>query len=130
LYSRFFLNVSKDERRQRFLARIDEAAKNWKFSTADAKNRLLWDKYMEAYEDCFRHTSTTWAPWYVVPADQKPYCRLLVAFLIYQSLEKMKLVVRTKQMTPVAPSSVTPAKAGVQSPKHSAGRPGYPRSRA
>jgi len=88
---KIFLNVSKEEQRRRFLARIDERAKNWKFSTADAKNRLLWDKYMEAYEDCFNHTSTKWAPWYVVPADQKPYCRLLVAFLIYQSLEKMKL---------------------------------------
>jgi polyphosphate kinase 2 (PPK2 family) len=88
---KIFLNVSKEEQRQRFLARIDEPAKNWKFSPADAKNRLLWDQYMEAYEDCFSHTSTPWAPWYVVPADQKPYCRLLVALLIYQSLEKMKL---------------------------------------
>jgi PPK2 family polyphosphate:nucleotide phosphotransferase len=88
---KIFLNVSKEEQRKRFLARIDEAEKNWKFSPADAKNRLLWDKYMEAYEDCFNHTSTAWAPWYVVPADQKPYCRLLVALLIYQSLEKMKL---------------------------------------
>jgi PPK2 family polyphosphate:nucleotide phosphotransferase len=88
---KIFLNVSKEEQRKRFLARIDEPAKNWKFSPADAKNRLLWDQYMEAYEDCFRHTSTAWAPWYVVPADQKPYSRLLVAFLIYQSLAKMKL---------------------------------------
>jgi PPK2 family polyphosphate:nucleotide phosphotransferase len=88
---KIFLNVSKEEQRQRFLARIDEAAKNWKFSPADAKNRLLWDQYMEAYEDCFRQTSTAWAPWYVVPADQKPYCRLLVALLIYQTLKKLKL---------------------------------------
>ena len=88
---KIFLNVSKEEQRKRFLARIDEPAKNWKFSPADAKNRLLWDRYMEAYEDCFRHTSTAWAPWYVVPADQKPYSRLLVAFLIYQSLAKMTL---------------------------------------
>ena len=88
---KIFLNVSKEEQRQRFLARIDEPAKNWKFSPDDAKNRLLWDRYMEAYEDCFSHTSTPWAPWYVVPADQKPYCRLLVALLIYQSLAKMKL---------------------------------------
>ena len=88
---KIFLNVSKEEQRQRFLARIDEPAKNWKFSPADAKNRLLWDRYMKAYEDCFNHTSTPWAPWFIVPADQKPYCRLLVALLIYQSLEKMKL---------------------------------------
>jgi PPK2 family polyphosphate:nucleotide phosphotransferase len=88
---KIFLNVSKKEQRQRFLKRIDESAKNWKFSTADYNNRLLWDKYMDAYEDCFRNTSTAWAPWYVVPADQKPYCRLLVAFLIYHSLEAMQL---------------------------------------
>src|SRR5215467_3162278 len=88
---KMFLNVSKAEQKRRFLTRIDEVEKNWKLSLADTKNRLLWNKYMEAYEDCFRHTSTKWAPWYVVPADQKPYCRLLVAFLIYQSLEKMKL---------------------------------------
>ena len=88
---KIFLYLSKEEQRKRFLARIDEPAKNWKFSSADVKNRLLWDRYMEAYEDCFTHTSTPWAPWYVVPADQKPYCRLLVAFLIFQSLAKMKL---------------------------------------
>jgi PPK2 family polyphosphate:nucleotide phosphotransferase len=88
---KIFLNVSKEEQRQRLLKRIDDPAKNWKFSTEDATNRQLWDKYMEAYEDCINHTSTKWAPWYVVPADQKPYCRLLVAFLIYQSLAKLKL---------------------------------------
>src|SRR5215469_15247249 len=88
---KIFLYVSKDEQRQRFLARIDEPEKNWKFSPADVKNRRVWDRYMEAYEDCFNHTSTRWAPWYIVPADQKPYCRLLVALLIYQSLAEMKL---------------------------------------
>jgi len=88
---KIFLYLSKEEQRKRFLVRIDEPAKNWKFSPADVKNRLVWDQYMEAYEDCFTHTSTPWAPWYVVPADEKPYCRLLVAFLIYQRLAKMKL---------------------------------------
>jgi PPK2 family polyphosphate:nucleotide phosphotransferase len=88
---KIFLYVSKDEQKQRFLARIDEPEKNWKFTPADVKNRLLWDKYMEAYEDCFNHTSTPEAPWYIVPADQKPYCRLLVAFLMYQSLTKLNL---------------------------------------
>jgi len=88
---KIFLYVSKDEQKRRFLARIDEPEKNWKFSSADIKNRLLWDDYMEAYEHCFNHTSTPEAPWYIVPADQKPYCRLLVAFLIYQSLAKLKL---------------------------------------
>ena len=88
---KIFLNVSKEEQRRRLLARIDNPAKNWKFSMEDVNNRRVWDKYMEAYEDCFNHTSAPWAPWYIVPADQKPYSRLLVAFLIYQSLARMKL---------------------------------------
>lgn len=88
---KIFLNVSKEEQRKRLLARIDEPEKNWKFSPADAKNRLLWDKYMKMYDECFTHTSTKWAPWYIVPADEKSYCRLLVAFIIYQSLANLKL---------------------------------------
>ena len=88
---KIFLNVSKEEQKRRFLSRIDEPDKNWKFSPADAQNRTNWDKYMEVYEDCFRHTSTAWAPWYIVPADQKPYSRLLVALLVYQTLKKLKL---------------------------------------
>jgi PPK2 family polyphosphate:nucleotide phosphotransferase len=88
---KIFLNVSNEEQRQRLLERIDDPAKNWKFSTEDVKNRRLWRKYMQAYEDCFNHTSTPWAPWYIVPADQKPFCRLLVALLIYQSLNTLKL---------------------------------------
>jgi PPK2 family polyphosphate:nucleotide phosphotransferase len=88
---KIFLNVSKEEQRRRLLKRIDDTAKNWKFSTADVNNRLLWDKYMDAYEDCFNNTSTAWAPWYIVPADEKHYCRLIVAFLIYHSLAAMKL---------------------------------------
>jgi PPK2 family polyphosphate:nucleotide phosphotransferase len=88
---KIFLNVSKEEQRRRLLARIDDPAKNWKFSAEDLKNRRLWRKYMETYEDCINNTSTPWAPWYIVPADQKPYCRLLVALLIHQSLAKLKL---------------------------------------
>jgi polyphosphate kinase 2 (PPK2 family) len=88
---KIFLNVSKGEQRKRLLARIDDPAKNWKFSPEDVMNRRLWGKYMEAYEDCINNTSTPWAPWYIVPADQKPYCRLLVALLIYQSLKTLKL---------------------------------------
>jgi PPK2 family polyphosphate:nucleotide phosphotransferase len=88
---KIFLNLSKEEQRRRFLARIDAPTKNWKLSPEDIKNRRLWDQYMNAYEECFNHTSTTWAPWYVVPADHKPYCRLLVALLIYQRLAKLKL---------------------------------------
>lgn len=88
---KIFLNVSKEEQKRRFLARIDEPEKNWKFSPADLKNRGYWDQYMEVYEDCFNHTSSPWAPWYIVPADQKPYCRLMVGLLIHQTLEKLKL---------------------------------------
>jgi PPK2 family polyphosphate:nucleotide phosphotransferase len=86
-----FLNLSNEEQRRRLVARIDDPAKNWKFSSADVENRRLWEKYMQAYEDCFNYTSTPWAPWYIVPADQKPYCRLLVAFLIYQKLAELNL---------------------------------------
>jgi PPK2 family polyphosphate:nucleotide phosphotransferase len=88
---KIFLNVSKEEQRRRFLSRIDEPEKNWKLSPADVKNRMYWDQHMEVYEDCFSNTSTAWAPWYIVPADQKPYSRLLIAFLMYQTLERMKL---------------------------------------
>jgi PPK2 family polyphosphate:nucleotide phosphotransferase len=88
---KIFLNVSKAEQKRRFLSRIDEPEKNWKLSPADIKSRVHWDSLMEVYEDCFSHTSTAWAPWYIVPADQKPYARLLVALLVYQTLRKMKL---------------------------------------
>ncbi|HEY9786695.1 MAG TPA: polyphosphate kinase 2 family protein, partial [Candidatus Obscuribacterales bacterium] len=68
---KFFLNVSKDEQKKRFLERIDLAEKNWKFSVNDVKERTRWDDYINAYEDCFNHTSTKWAPWHIVPADYK-----------------------------------------------------------
>jgi polyphosphate kinase 2 (PPK2 family) len=67
----FFLNVSKEEQKERFMARLDLAEKNWKFSASDVKERQHWDEYMSAYEDVFTHTSTEWAPWYIVPADRK-----------------------------------------------------------
>ena len=86
-----FLNVSKEEQKKRFLSRIEEEDKNWKFSTSDAAERAHWDEYMEAYEDCFNHTSTEWAPWYVVPADDKPLCRVLVAFLVWRTMKNLKL---------------------------------------
>jgi len=86
-----FLNVSREEQRKRFLARIEEPDKNWKFSTSDAAERTHWDEYMAAYEDCFNHTSTEWAPWHVVPADDKPLCRVLVAFLVWRMMKDLKL---------------------------------------
>jgi PPK2 family polyphosphate:nucleotide phosphotransferase len=83
---KFFLNVSKEEQKKRFLERIDEPDKNWKFNPGDVAERGLWDKYMEAYEDAIRNTSTDHAPWYVVPADKKWFTRLVVAHAMNDAL--------------------------------------------
>jgi PPK2 family polyphosphate:nucleotide phosphotransferase len=88
---KIFLNVSKEEQRQRFLKRLTRPDKNWKFSVSDAKERELWDDYTMAYEDMLNHTSTKWAPWYVVPADHKWYSRLCVAALIVDKLRSLDL---------------------------------------
>jgi len=88
---KFFLNVSKDEQKRRFLDRIEQPEKNWKFSSADAKERAFWDDYMNAYEDVFNRTSTTWAPWYIVPADNKWFTRLAVAEVIHRTLKSLDL---------------------------------------
>ncbi|MFZ0105034.1 MAG: polyphosphate kinase 2 family protein, partial [Pseudolabrys sp.] len=84
---KFFLHVSKEEQRKRFLARIDEPAKRWKFSMADVAERKFWDKYQEAYEDMIRHTSHPEAPWFVVPADHKWFTRMVVAGALVQELQ-------------------------------------------
>ncbi len=88
---KFFLHVSKEEQRKRFLARIDDPTKNWKFSMGDVAERKLWDNYMEAYEDMIRHTSTDVAPWFVVPADNKWFTRLAVAAAMVDALESLDL---------------------------------------
>jgi PPK2 family polyphosphate:nucleotide phosphotransferase len=88
---KFFLNVSKEEQKRRFLARLDEPEKNWKFSEADIHERKYWDDYMKAYEDMIRHTSTPDAPWYVVPADHKWFTHIAVSSAIIQTLEEMDL---------------------------------------
>ncbi|RUQ37075.1 MAG: polyphosphate kinase 2 family protein [Candidatus Competibacteraceae bacterium] len=88
---KFFLNVSKDEQKKRFLDRIDHPEKNWKFSTADIKERGFWDDYQAAYEDCLNHTSTEWAPWFVVPADSKWFTRLAVSEIIARALKRLNL---------------------------------------
>jgi PPK2 family polyphosphate:nucleotide phosphotransferase len=88
---KFFLHVSRDEQRRRFLGRLDEPAKNWKFSLLDVQERGRWDDYMAAYEDMIRNTSTAHAPWYVVPADHKWFTRLVVAAAIVDALEEMAL---------------------------------------
>jgi len=87
---KFFLHVSKEEQRRRFLARLDEPVKNWKFSLSDAKEREYWDDYMEAYEDMLANTSTEHAPWYVIPADHKWFMRMAVADVIVSVLEKLR----------------------------------------
>lgn len=88
---KFFLNVSKEEQKKRFLERIDRPEKNWKFSTADAKERAFWDNYQKAYEDCLNRTSTEWAPWFVVPADNKWFSRLTVSEIVVRTLKRLNL---------------------------------------
>jgi polyphosphate kinase 2 (PPK2 family) len=88
---KFFLNVSKKEQKKRFLERLNEPEKNWKFSAADVHEREYWDDYMAAYEDAIRHTACKHAPWYVVPADNKWFTRLVVASAIVETLEELKL---------------------------------------
>jgi PPK2 family polyphosphate:nucleotide phosphotransferase len=86
---KIYLHVSKEEQRQRQLARIDTPEKNWKFNPGDIEERLYWNEYMAAYEDVFRHTSTEWAPWYVVPADKKWFARIVTASIIAQKMMDM-----------------------------------------
>jgi PPK2 family polyphosphate:nucleotide phosphotransferase len=88
---KFYLNVSRKEQKERFLARIDEAEKNWKFSVQDAKERTFWKDYMHAYEQVFTHTSTKYAPWYIIPADNKWFMRLAVAAIAYRTLKALDL---------------------------------------
>lgn len=88
---KFFLNISKAEQKERFLARIEEPEKNWKFSATDAKERQHWDKYMHAYSDAIENTSTKNAPWYVVPADKKWFTRLAISEIIVKKLESLNL---------------------------------------
>jgi len=95
---KFFLHLSKDEQRRRFLDRIDEADKNWKFSMADIEERQFWDDYMKAYEACLSNTSTERAPWYVVPADDKKNARLIIA----------RIIINTFQGLPMAYPTVSP----------------------
>jgi len=88
---KFFLNVSKDEQKKRFLDRIDQPEKNWKFSASDARERQHWDEYMQAYEEVFSNTSTEQAPWYIIPADHKWFTRLVVSDIIVSKLKSLNL---------------------------------------
>ncbi|HWX55875.1 MAG TPA: polyphosphate kinase 2 family protein [Verrucomicrobiae bacterium] len=87
---KFFLNVSKEEQKRRFLKRLEEPDKNWKFSESDVRERQHWDEYMDAYEDMIQHTATEYAPWYVVPADHKWFTRLAVSSAIIEALEECR----------------------------------------
>ena len=88
---KFWLNVSRDEQKNRFINRIDTPAKNWKWSSADLKERGYWNDYMHAYEDALNATSKPWAPWYAIPADDKPFMRYTVAKIIKKSLKSLNL---------------------------------------
>ena len=88
---KFFLHLSKEEQRKRFLERLDVSEKNWKFSVADIKERKLWDHYMKAYEACLSATSTSTAPWHVVPADDKKNARLIISRIILDTLQSLKM---------------------------------------
>jgi PPK2 family polyphosphate:nucleotide phosphotransferase len=88
---KFFLHVSKAEQKRRFLARLDEPGKQWKFSAADLAERAHWDDYMEAFEEAITATSTPWAPWYVLPADHKPVMQAMVAAILVDTIDSLEL---------------------------------------
>ena len=88
---KFWLNVSRDEQRKRFLSRLDEPEKNWKFSGGDVAERKHWDRYMQAYVSALNATSRPWAPWYAIPADNKPFLRLCVAETIVETMKQLDL---------------------------------------
>jgi PPK2 family polyphosphate:nucleotide phosphotransferase len=122
---KFFLNVSKEEQGRRFQERATQPEKNWKFSMADMKERERWDDYMNAFEDLFNHTSTEWAPWYIVPADNKWFTRMAVAAVLYNTMKNLNLaypVVSEEQQKALALASAELEKEGitaVQSVKNS-----------
>jgi polyphosphate kinase 2 (PPK2 family) len=87
----FFLHVSQDEQTRRFLARLDEPGKQWKFSAADVVERGHWNDYMQAYEDALSATSTPWAPWYVIPADRKHVMQAMVAAILVDAITSLRL---------------------------------------
>jgi PPK2 family polyphosphate:nucleotide phosphotransferase len=92
---KFWLNVSKEEQHRRFLARIEEPQKNWKFSISDVRERNHWKEYMAAYQDALNATSRPWAPWYAIPADDKLYTRMIVSEIIVETLKSLKLAYPT-----------------------------------
>jgi PPK2 family polyphosphate:nucleotide phosphotransferase len=112
---KFFLNLSKKEQKRRFLERLDTPDKNWKFSAADARERECWEHYMKAYEEVIAATSTKHAPWYVVPADNKWYSRLIVAAAIVETMKELKLAY--PKVTPAQRKDLLAAKAELEAKK-------------
>jgi PPK2 family polyphosphate:nucleotide phosphotransferase len=113
---KFFLNVSKEEQGRRFQERATQPEKNWKFSAADMKERERWDDYMNAFEDLFNHTSTEWAPWYIVPADNKWFTRMAVAAVLYKTMNDLNLaypIVSEEQQKALALASAELEKEGI-----------------
>ena len=105
---KFFLHSSKEEQKKQLLDRINDPEKNWKFQTADLKERILWDEYMEAYEEMLNNTSTEYAPWFIVPADDRWFARLSVASIITNEFEKLNL--EYPKVTPDQMAQLTAAK--------------------
>ncbi|MCU1298030.1 MAG: polyphosphate-dependent kinase [Acidobacteriaceae bacterium] len=112
---KFFLNLSKEEQKRRFLARLEQPQKNWKYSASDIHERQYWDDYMKAYEDMVQNTATKHAPWYVVPADHKWYSRLVVAAAVTETLEDLKLAY--PEVTPEQRKQLQQAKKLLESEK-------------
>jgi PPK2 family polyphosphate:nucleotide phosphotransferase len=108
LILKFFLNVSKGEQKRRFLERLENPEKHWKFSAADIRERGFWDDYMEAYDEMLEATSTEWAPWYVIPADNKFATRALVAFIVSDQIRALKL--KFPEVTPEQMKALAAAK--------------------
>ena len=120
-FVKLFLNLSKEEQRRRFLARVDMPAKNWKFSSNDAKERAYWDDYQKAFSDVLSNTSTEWAPWHVIPADDKPFARVAAAAILAHALieidprypnvgdaQKADLLVAKQSLEAEAPKGAAP----------------------
>jgi PPK2 family polyphosphate:nucleotide phosphotransferase len=112
---KFFLNVSKDEQRRRFLQRLDDPDKHWKFSDSDLKERGFWDDYMNAYEDCLRATSTEWAQWHVIPADHKWVTRTMVAAVVTAAIGSLDL--NYPEVPPAKRQGIANAKKKLQAEK-------------
>jgi PPK2 family polyphosphate:nucleotide phosphotransferase len=108
---KFFLHISKDEQRRRFLARIEEPEKNWKFNAGDVAERRHWDAYQDAYETAIRATAAPHAPWHVVPADNKPFARLVVSVAISEALEGLDL--RYPEVGPAERAALEEARQGL-----------------